>query len=64
MVKEAADGAGTVHRTDVTVGDMVQNDILVLDGLSQGDRIALAGVHLLQDGQRVRPFLAQEDTAP
>jgi RND family efflux transporter MFP subunit len=64
VVKDAADGTGTVHRTDVTVGDMVQNDILVLDGLSQGDRIALAGVHLLQDGQRVRPLPTQGDATP
>ncbi len=64
MVKEAADGVGTVHRTDVTVGKMVKDDILVLEGLNQGDRIALAGVHLLQEGQQVRPFLAQGDAAP
>jgi len=64
VVKETADGAGTVYRTDVTVGEMVQDDILILTGLSHGDRIALAGVHLLQEGQQVRPFPAQGDRAP
>lgn len=64
VVKEAAAGAGTVHRIDVTAGEMMQADILILAGLSQGDRIALAGLHLLQEGQQARPFLAQVDTAP
>jgi RND family efflux transporter MFP subunit len=64
VVEDAAGGTGTVHRTAVKVGEMVQDDILVLEGLSVGDRIALAGVHLLQEGQQVRPFLAQEGTAP
>jgi hypothetical protein len=50
-----------VHRVDVQVGEMVQDYILVLSGLGPGDRIALAGVSLLQEGQRVRPFSAKGD---
>ncbi len=63
VVKEAGDGTGTVHRVDVQVGDTVGSDILVRAGLKQGDRIALAGVHLLQEGQQVRPFSAKGDDA-
>ncbi len=63
-VRDAGDGTATVHRVDVQVGEMVGDDILVSAGLKSGDRIALAGVHLLQEGQRVRPFTAQEDAAP
>ena len=61
VVRSAEDGTGAVHRVDVQVGEMVQDDILVLDGLEQGQHIAAAGVHLLQEGQRVRPFSAQGD---
>ena len=63
VVQTKADGSGTVQRVDVQVGEMVQDDILVLDGLQQGDGIALAGVHLLQEGQQVRPFLPKGDAA-
>ncbi len=60
-VREAGGDTGTVQRVDVRVGEMVGDDILVLAGLEPGDRIALAGVHLLQEGQRVRPFSASGD---
>ncbi len=54
VVKESADRAWTVHRREVTVGEMMQESILVTDGLEQGDRIATAGVHFLEEGQQVR----------
>ncbi len=44
----------TVRRADVNVGEMMQGVIQVLDGVAPGDRIAAAGVHFLQEGQRVR----------
>ncbi len=44
----------TVRRVDVTVGQMLEREILVTDGIERGDRIAAAGVHLLKDGQKVR----------
>ncbi|UCE58430.1 MAG: efflux RND transporter periplasmic adaptor subunit [Phycisphaerales bacterium] len=64
VVNDTADGTATVHRANVTVGEMIQDDILILEGLSGVERIALAGVHLLQEGQQVRPFLAKGDTSP
>jgi len=51
----------SVHRVDVQVGEMVQNDIIVLSGLSKGDRIATAGVHLLREGQQVRLLEVAKD---
>ncbi len=63
-VRGAGGDTGTVHRVFVQVGEMVGNDILVLAGLKPGDRIALAGVHLLQEGQQVRPFSANGDAKP
>ncbi|MCP4249166.1 MAG: efflux RND transporter periplasmic adaptor subunit [bacterium] len=61
VVHPADDRTAAVRRVDVRVGELVQDDILVLDGLEQGQRIAGAGVHLLQEGQRVRPFSAEGD---
>jgi RND family efflux transporter MFP subunit len=60
-VKDTGEGMGTVYRVDVQVGEMVGDDILVLAGVNPGDRLALAGVHLLQEGQQVRPFSAKGD---
>jgi len=54
IVQPDQDGTFTVHRRDVQVGQMVENDILVVAGLENGDRIAAVGVHVLQEGQRVR----------
>ena len=53
----------TVHRGDVEVGEMIGGDILVTSGLERGDRIALAGVHLLQEGMVVR-LLAPASAEP
>ncbi|MCP4593119.1 MAG: efflux RND transporter periplasmic adaptor subunit [bacterium] len=63
-VKDTGEGTGTVHRVDVQVGEMVGDDILVLAGVKPSDRIALAGVHLLEEGQQVRPFSAKGDATP
>ena len=53
-VKESVEGELTVHRVDVKVNKLTRDSILVTQGLSRGDRIAAAGVHLLQEGQQVR----------
>lgn len=42
------------RRTVVKVGEIVGENIEVLDGLREGDRIATAGVSQLRDGQKVR----------
>jgi multidrug efflux system membrane fusion protein len=55
-VEPLRDDLFTVTRTDVSVGPMAGDRILVREGLSIGDRIAAAGVHVLQDGQTVRLF--------
>ena len=61
-VEAGADGTSTVHRAEVEVGEIIQSEILIVKGLERGDRIALAGVHLLEEGQRVRPL--DEATGP
>ena len=48
------DGVFTIERTDVEVGEMTGDEIVVKSGVSEGDRIAAAGVHILKEGQKVR----------
>ena len=38
--------------------------VLVTGGLEKGDRIALAGVHVLTEGAQVRLLEAKEPAAP
>ena len=59
VIREAAGGTLTAHRQDVSVGEMVEDEIAITEGLSQGDRIATAGVHVLQKGQRVKPMVSR-----
>jgi RND family efflux transporter MFP subunit len=49
----------TVHRQNVQVGAMEGDSIRITSGLSRGDRIAASGVHMLQEGQTVREFIAK-----
>ncbi len=47
--------AQTVHRRGVRVGPVTGTEsIVVLDGLSPGETIAVAGINQLEDGQEVR----------
>ncbi len=64
VVNDGDGDTGTVQRVNVQVGEMVGDEILVTAGVEPGDRIALAGVHLLQEGQTVRPFTAVRDATP
>lgn len=50
------DGAASVTRRDVTMAAAADGDgqITVTGGLSPGDRVVVAGVHSLTDGQAVR----------
>lgn len=47
---------GTPDRTPVTVGELHEAGIEVLDGLAAGERVAVAGVHTLTENMRVRPM--------
>jgi multidrug efflux pump subunit AcrA (membrane-fusion protein) len=45
--------SSTVSKRSIRTGGVRDNDIAVLDGLTQGDIIATAGVTFLRDGQTV-----------
>lgn len=44
----------TVVRKDVTIAGVRENQIIVVEGLKPGDRVASAGVSFLRDGQKVK----------
>lgn len=46
---------GSVHRTAVKVGNYGRERVSVLEGLKPDDWVVAAGVHVLQEGQKVRP---------
>jgi len=51
------DGEAIVRRRAVTLGELSQLGIEVVDGLNVGDRVVTAGVSVIRDGQRVlMPF--------
>ena len=57
----AGDGFAEVQRRPVTVGELADDGIEILAGLVEGDRVIVAGVSRLQDGERVRFEAGQND---
>ena len=55
-------GVGVVQRRDVEVGDIEPDGLVVTDGLNPGDRLVVAGMSYLEDGERVRLTEARADT--
>ncbi len=55
FVAVPADKAGeaVVRRREITLGELTQSGVEVLDGLSPGDRVVTAGVSVIRAGQRV-----------
>ena len=43
----------TVHRTRVKTGELTLDGIIIAEGLSLGEVVVTAGVHLLKEGQKV-----------
>ena len=46
-------GEATIRRRNVSLGELTQSGIEILDGLDVGDRVVTAGVSVIRDGQRV-----------
>jgi RND family efflux transporter MFP subunit len=61
-VEEGSGGVYTVRRVDIEVGEMMKGVIQVLKGVTDGDRIAAAGVHFLREGQEVRLLDSSSET--
>jgi len=54
VAEPSADGPAVVRRRPVTVGAFAVGGLEVLDGLAEGERVVVAGVNRLQDGDEVR----------
>jgi multidrug efflux system membrane fusion protein len=48
----------TVEKVPVTAGTLMDSGLEVFSGLEPGDRVLAAGVHFIQEGQKVRPLSA------
>lgn len=46
--------AGVVHRREIRTGNITRFGLAVLDGVAPGEWVVTAGVHNLQEGQKVR----------
>lgn len=49
-------GSMEVHQSPVVLGVMSGSTVIVTEGLSLGDRVAVSGVHNLREGMLVRPL--------
>jgi RND family efflux transporter MFP subunit len=54
IVKPSDNELGTAKRVKVTTGALTADGLEIFDGLSDGDYLVTAGVHKLQDGQKVK----------
>lgn len=50
---DAGSDEATIRRRDVTLGELTQSGVEVIDGVRRGDRVVTAGVSVIRDGQRV-----------
>ena len=55
-IVDQGDGTLRLRRVEVVIGQVTESFAEVREGLSRGDRIVGAGVHLLADGEPVRLF--------
>ena len=54
VTEEAGDGFATTSRRAVEIGDLTEEGLEILEGLTDGDRVVTAGVSRIHDGQKVR----------
>jgi len=54
VMEPEGEGLGTVHRREVSVGELTAEGLVILDGLADGDLLVTAGMTRIRDGMRVR----------
>lgn len=52
-VPDGDEGEAIIGRRSVTLGELTQTGIEIVDGLHAGDRVVTAGLSVIRDGQRV-----------
>lgn len=53
-VTDNENGSGTVHRTEVTIGEISQLGIEIFNGVKEGEQVLTAGMSKVSDGMQVR----------
>lgn len=61
VYEELGDGSGTVRRQKVEAEPLPSGTDFAVTGLDVGTRVVAAGASLLDDGQKVRPFLGFDE---
>ncbi len=61
VVQPGSGGLGTVHRRAVTVAGFAVDDLVIPEGLADGDLVVTAGVSKLEEGLEVRLSTSQEN---
>ena len=56
------DKAGVANLRAVTAGQFTENGVQIMSGLQAGEMVAIAGVHTLINGQKVKPLLQPAPT--
>ena len=59
IVEPAEEGFGVTRRRSVTLRDLTEEGIEILEGLKDGERVVTAGISRIQDGQKVRLLASQ-----
>jgi len=54
VVEPGPEGFGTTRRRPVAVGELREDGIEILEGVSDGDLVVIAGVSKIEDGQKVK----------
>jgi multidrug efflux pump subunit AcrA (membrane-fusion protein) len=56
FVAESQNGKMVAHQRPLRVGDIVDNDYAILDGIKPGDKVIVSGTQFLVDGAPVIPL--------
>ncbi len=60
IVVPEGQGTGIVHRKNVTIGELTEDGIEILEGISDGDLVVTAGISKISSGLKVRLLDAKE----
>lgn len=60
VVEPQGEGRGVVRRRPVKVGELDAEGLEILEGLTPGERLVMAGVKRLEDGREVKLLLSVE----
>lgn len=58
VIENLSDNAGIANLREVVTGQYTENGVMITSGLQAGEMVAIAGVHTLINGQKVRPVFA------